>query len=133
MRRSVAFLLACLSLLPRVAFACTPALGVDVAAFYARIERPPYLLWGISVAAAGLWLWSRQRRVASARWTTVLVALALLQPAWWIPNLGDCGMLRDAAALLVALVSLLALGGAYLQARRHATPATAGRIQEADV
>ena len=133
MRRSLALLPLLLALLPRLAFACTPAPGVDVAAFYARIERPPYLLWGISVAAAGLWLWSRQRRVASARWTTVLVALAMLQPAWWIPNQGDCGMLRDGAALVVAFVSLLALGGAYLQARRRATPVGAAGAPGADV
>ena len=125
MRRSLTLPLALLALLPRIALACTPARGVDVAAFYARIERPPYLLWSVSVAAAVTWMLSRRRAAASPRWTTTLVALALLQPAWWIPNMGDCGILRDGAALLVACVSLLALAGAYLQARRRARRATA--------
>ena len=133
MRRTLFCLPLLLALLPRLALACTPAPGGDVAAFYARIERPPYLLWGVSVAAAGLWLRSRRRPIASPRWTTGLVALALLQPAWWIPNHGDCGILRDGAALLVALASIAALGGAHLHARRRAAPTSAGEALSADV
>ena len=107
-------------LLPRVAAACTPALGVDVAAFHAAVERPPYALWAVSAAAALLWLLSRWPRRCARRWTVGLLGLAVLQPAWWFPGtIGDCGALRDAAAAVVAATSVALLVLALWRARRE--------------
>jgi hypothetical protein len=105
--------------MPRAAVACSPALRLDQraerAAFYAAIARPPYLLWGLSVAAALAWLVFMRRRPIHSRWAywlaALLLGLAILQPAWWMdPMRGDCGMARDLAALGVASMSMLLVG-----------------------
>lgn len=98
-------------LTPRDAFACSPAPGVDPQAFYAAINSPPYLVGTVSVACAAGWLLLQAHRRHGARRSRglglALAVLAVLQPAWWIgTGLGDCGMLRDSAALVVALASM---------------------------
>lgn len=102
--------------LSREAGACSPNLRLDQraerAAFYAAIQRPPYLLWGLSIAAALLWpLVARRRSISSPqrRWIgAVLVALAVFQPAWWMDSMsGDCGMTRDMSAFAVSMLSVL--------------------------
>jgi len=116
--------------------ACSPALRFDQvaerAAFYAAIERPFYLAWGLSVVAALAWLAiMRRRRVTqwSARCLAVtLVVLAVAQPAWWMESMrGDCGMARDSAAIVVAASSMLLLAlGAWRQRVAGASAPEAG-------
>ena len=114
-----------LVLVPRAAAACSPALRHDQyaeqAAFYAAIERPPYVVWGVSVVAALVWLLLISRRPRAGVWawvfSAVLVALAAFQPAWWMESMtGDCGIARDSWALLVAAlgIALVVIGRRWL-------------------
>jgi len=105
---AVATSMALLLLAPSSALACSPAPGIDRHAFYAAIERPPYLLWGVSILAAGLWaillFLARPHAKGARQLALLLAAFAVFQPAWWLdPMRGDCGMLRDQAALVVAV------------------------------
>lgn len=110
-----------LLLFPELALACSPGPGVDRAAFFAAVERPPYVLGGISIFAAGLWLLLRGRARAPVVWTVLLVGLALMQPAWWVKNMGgDCGLVRDWSALLTALASTTILVIGLLRTRTRA-------------
>lgn len=98
-------------LTPEDAFACSPPAGVDPQEFYAAINSPPYVLGAVSVACAAGWLLVQAYRRYTARRSRslelALAVLAVAQPAWWIgTGSGDCGMLRDSAALVVALISL---------------------------
>jgi hypothetical protein len=120
-----------LLLFPELALACSPGPGVDRAAFYAMIERPPYVLGGASVVAAALWLLLRGRANGRVLWPALLVGLALMQPAWWVKNMGDCGLLRDGYALLTALASITVLiVGLRCTRKRAVEPAVAQAVED---
>ncbi|MGH7462331.1 MAG: hypothetical protein ACREMA_15070 [Longimicrobiales bacterium] len=122
-RYAVYFSASCALLIPRALLACSPAAGVDPAVFAAEMARPPYVLGGISVLTAIAWLVFRRYHSLprpGAR-GAILWALALLQPAWWIGSgMGDCGMLRDSAALITAVISAVVLSTVLLRARHRA-------------
>jgi hypothetical protein len=126
-QRNLLLCVLALVLLPEALLACSPAPGTDLDAFWARVERPPYLLGGLSAFAAGLWLVLRGRGRAPRRWAFVLTALAVFQPAWWMQPMADCGVTRDFSALLTTFLSLGVLGVALFRTRRRpvAAPASA--------
>jgi hypothetical protein len=117
----LALLVVVLSLVPDHLLACTPASHVDREAFYARLARPDFVVWGYSIALALLWVALNSRLHGSRIFMLVLVGLALLQPAWWVPaNGGDCGTRRAVAALLVAFLSTGVFMLAVWRSRRNA-------------
>jgi hypothetical protein len=107
-----------ITVFPDALLACSPPHDVvDLEAWIAAIQRPPYFLGGISAVAAGLWLLLRRGRNRGV-WAVVLIGLALFQPAWWVPpGRADCGLVRDGLALLTATVSLTVLGVGIWRAR----------------
>lgn len=110
---SIALLLA--ALYPSEAFACTPALDVDSEAFYRAIALPGQIASAVSVLAAIVWLVMSRKRDAAR--TFILIALAVLNPGWWMWDIGDCGTLAFLVGGAFALASLIALGTGFWSRR----------------
>ena len=96
------------ALLPSAAFACTPAIGVDREAFYRMIALPGRLASAVSLLAAIAWL--VVSRAPTARRSAILIALAIVNPGWWIWDIGDCGTSAFLVGGAMALLSLVLLG-----------------------
>ena len=93
---------------PTVALACSPALGVDHDAFYRAIALPGRTASAVSIIAASVWLVIT--RSATSSHGVLLLALAVLNPGWWMWGMGDCGVTAFVVGGLLALVSLVTLG-----------------------
>jgi hypothetical protein len=120
--RRLCTLLALALLAPRVAWACKVG-GPGAAAFYESLERPAYLQWSISAAAAILWLSLGRRHPRFGAWLLTLVGLVAIQPAWWMDaTRGDCGSTRGMYAYLVALVSIAVCFAGMLRLTRPLNP-----------
>lgn len=107
---------------PSRAWACWYS-GPDAAVVFARLERPDYLPWSLSAIAVGAWFLVRRRVPMPRAWGIGLIGLVALQPAWWLPAHGDCGMLRMITGAATALLSGLTLIAGILRARRRDVPA----------
>jgi hypothetical protein len=93
---------------PSIAFACTPVPGTDTDAFYRMIALPGRVASVVSVLAAIVWLVvSRSPKSSPAR---ALIALAVLNPGWWLWDIGDCGTLAFFTGGALALLSLVIVG-----------------------
>ena len=106
-RRSIAAALLSIAMSPTIARACSPAIGVDPDAFIRAIALPGRVTWGISAAAALVWLIAT-RKPANNR-SIALLSLALLNPGLWLWGIGDCGTLAFELGGGVALLSVLLL------------------------
>ena len=106
--RFIASALFLIALFPTVALACSPALGVDHDAFYRAIALPGRTASAISILAAIVWL--VVSRSPKSRRGVILIALAALNPGWWIWGMGDCGVTAFVIGGLFALLSLVMLG-----------------------
>jgi hypothetical protein len=113
--RSIARALLAVASWPSAALACTPAIGVDPAAFYRMMALPGELASGVSVLAAVVWL--IVRRTPKGSRAAILIALALLNPGWWLWGIGDCGTLAFWTGGVFAVLSLVTLGQGLW--RRH--------------
>ena len=105
-------------LAPSRAFGCTPAKGVDPDAFMRSITLPGCTASAVSALAAIVWLAISRER--TTRRSNVLLALAVLNPGWWLWGIGDCGALAFQIGGLFAVASLAILGMGLWA--RHRTP-----------
>ena len=115
-KRFVLSVLVAVMLAPSRAFACTPANGVNRDAFLRAITLPGCAASAVSALAAIVWLAISRERTTQR--SNVLMALALLNPGWWLWGIGDCGMLAFRVGSAFAAASLAILGTGLWQRQR---------------
>jgi len=105
--RRIANAILLVALLPSEAFACTPAIGVNSEAFVRMIALPGRLATAVSVLVAIAWL-AITRKPNTPR-SAILIALAVVNPGWWLWGIGDCGTLAFSVGGALACLSLILL------------------------
>ena len=106
--RLVARALLLVACFPSVALACSPVSDVDRDAFYRAIALPGRAASAVSILTAIVWL--VMNRGATNSRGAILIALAVLNPGWWMWGIGDCGVSAFVIGGLFAVSSLVTLG-----------------------
>ena len=118
-KRVVLATLGAVTLAPSRAFGCTPARGLDPDAFYRAIALPGCAASAVSALAAIAWIAITRER--NTRRSNVLMALAVLNPGWWLWGIGDCGTLAFEVGGLFAVASLAILARGLWQRRQRSS------------